>query len=169
MKTFSFFCGSIAFVSLAACTSTAPEKSGAVSISFPSTNAAIATDNVQLTVYDASVKGNDCLSLVQTVQKAQPPPKPIYDSGNVDTCVFFQSQVKPFDMDYGTRSFLVVGQRKTGGTAANFMIGCTIAGIGDVSNSVDVSLSDFDSTAAVPESTKCASLGDRCTKKLTCY
>ncbi len=155
---------------VAACSpGTAAEKSGTLSVSFPSTNAAIATDTIELTVYDGSIAGNDCLTLVQTVQKGQPTPKPIFDSGKVATCTFFQNQVKPFDMGYGTRSFLAVGQRSTGGTAANFMIGCTVAGIGDVANSVNVDLSDFDPTAVVPESTKCASLSDRCVKNITCY
>jgi hypothetical protein len=163
----SLFIGAVALV---ACSpGTQDEKSGTVGITFPSTNAAIATDTIELRVYDSTIQGNDCLTLIETEQKAQPLPKPIYDSGNVATCTFFASQVKPFDMGYGSRSFLVVGQRSTNGTAADFMLGCTTAGIGDVSNSVNVDLSIFDPTSQVPESTKCASLSDRCTKQITCY
>lgn len=167
----SFFIGAVGLVFLGACSpGTEAEKSGAVGITFPSTNAAIATDTIELRAYDATVGGNDCLSLVETEQKSQPLPKAIYDSGKVATCTYFANGgVKPFDMGYGSRSFLVVGQRSTNGQAADFMIGCTVAGIGDVANSVTVDLSIFDPTSEVPDSTKCASLGDRCTKNITCY
>lgn len=160
----------IALVSLAACSpGTESEKSGAVTVAFPSTNAAIATDTLELRVFDANVTGNDCLTLIQTEEKTQPLPKPIYDSGKVDTCQFFAAQVKPFDMGYGSRAFMVVGQRAN----ADFVLGCSIAGIGDVSNSVNVelslNLSAFTQNTQVPDSTTCASLGDRCTKNLKCF
>jgi hypothetical protein len=161
---------SVALVSLAACSpGTEAEKSGAVTVAFPSTNAAIATDTLELRVFDANVTGNDCLSLIQTEEKTQPLPKAIFDSGKQDTCKFFETQVKPFDMGYGSRAFMVVGQRAN----TDFVLGCSIAGIGDVSNAVSVdlslNLSAFSQTTQVPDSTTCASLGDRCTKQLKCF
>jgi hypothetical protein len=163
----SFFVGAVALV---ACSpGTQAEKSGMVGITFPSTNAAIATDTIELRVFDASVAGNDCLTLIQTEEKTQPLPKAIYDSGKVDTCTFFASQAKSFDMGYGSRAFMVVGQRAN----ADFVLGCSIAGIGDVANSVNVELSldlsTFTQTTQVPDSTTCASLGDKCTKGIKCF
>ncbi|MEO7113891.1 MAG: hypothetical protein ABI183_25850 [Polyangiaceae bacterium] len=164
------FFASIGVVSLAACSpGTESQKAGAVSVTFPSTKAAIATDTIELRVFDANAPGNDCLTLIQTEEKTQPLPKPIYDSGKVDTCAFFANQVKPFDMGYGARSFIVVGQRSN----ADFVLGCTTAGIGDVANSVNVelslNLSTFAPTTQVPDSATCSSLGDRCTKNIKCY
>jgi hypothetical protein len=169
----SFFAVAVALVTcgVACSPGTDAEKSGSVGITFPSSNAAIATDTIELRVYDSTIQGNDCLTLVESEQKTQPLPKPIYDSGKINTCTYLANGgVKPFDMGYGSRSFLVVGQRApTGQQAADFMIGCSVAGIGDVSNSVNVDLSVFDPTSQVPDSTKCASLSDRCTKNITCY
>jgi hypothetical protein len=168
----SLLCGAVATASLAACSpGTADQKSGPLAITFPSTSAAIATDTVEVRVFDGSVSTNDCLTLIQTEQKSQPLPKPLFDTGKTETCSYFQNQVKPFDMGYGSRAFLVVGQRAatTGATATDFLIGCTVAGIGDVSNNVNVELAVFDATTQVPASTKCSSLTDKCNKGIACY
>jgi hypothetical protein len=172
----SFVLGGVSIVSLAACSpGTADKKDGALTVSFQKTSDAIATDTLELRVYDAStVDGsipNDCLNLISTEQNSpQTLPKPIYDSTKVDTCNFFTNKIKPFDMGFGPRSFLVVGQRNINNNATDYVIGCTLAGIGDVSNSVNVELSLFDTKAPlVPDSTKCASLSDRCDKGIVCY
>jgi hypothetical protein len=172
----SFVLGGVSIVSLGACgPGTADQKQGAVSVSFPSTADAIATDTLELRVYDAStVDGsipNDCLNLISTEQNSpQTLPKPIYDSTKVDSCNFFTGKVKPIDMGYGPRSFFVVGQRATNGITADYVIGCTVIGIGDVANNVNVELSLFDAKSPLaPASTKCASLSDRCDKAIACY
>lgn len=145
---------------LLACGGTADKKSGTFTVSFPSTNAALASDTLELHVLDGS-DPNSCLNAVRARQAApgSPPASTIFDIPATDTCKFLaKGGVPSFDMGYGARAFLVVAQK--GGT--DFMLGCTIAGIGDVQNDVNVDLTAFSETTDVEQSTKCSSLSQKC-------
>jgi len=153
----AFFLGT---TSLLACSpGTADKKSGGLTVSFPSTNAAIDSDTLELHVLDGS-DPNACLGAVRARQAApgKPPAGSLFDIPATDTCKFLSSSVKPFDMGYGARAFLVVAQK--GGS--DFMLGCTLTGIGDVQNEVNVDLTTFDKTTDVPQSTVCSSLSQKC-------
>ena len=149
----------LALTTLLACAGTADKKSGGLTVSFPSTNAALNADTLELHVLDGS-DPNSCLNAVRARQAApgKPPDKSLFDIPATDTCKFLSNGVKPFDLGYGARAFLVVAQK--GGT--DFMLGCTIAGIGDVQNEVNVDLTTLDKTTDVPQSTKCSSLSQKC-------
>jgi len=158
---------------LAACSAgTADKKSGGLTVSFPSTAAAIASDTLELHVLDGS-DPNACLAAIQARQKNQPLAKPLLSINAQSTCNFLANAGAPFDVGYGVRAFLVVAQRAptAGGTLADFMIGCALAGVGDVSNQVDVSLTVVDDLASVPAFTKCSTLSDRCklSSSAACY
>ncbi|MGH7282317.1 MAG: hypothetical protein ACRELY_12380 [Polyangiaceae bacterium] len=168
-KSRTRLCAIAAFFStmaLVACGGTADKKSGALTISFPSTNAAVASDKLELHVLDGS-DPNACLNAVRARQAAPgtAPTATLYDIPATDTCEFLSNGVKPFDMGYGARAFLVVAQK--GGS--DFLIGCTLTGIGDISNQVNVDLTVFDKTTDVPQSTKCSSLSQKCAAPNSCF
>ena len=144
---------------LVACAGTADKKSGGLTVSFPSTNAALNADTLELHVLDGS-DPSSCLNAVRARKAAPgaPPSGSLFDIPATDTCKFLSNGVKPFDLGYGARAFLVVAQK--GGS--DFMLGCTIAGIGDVQNDVNVELTTIDKATDVAQSTKCSSLSQKC-------
>jgi hypothetical protein len=157
--------GAASFASLAflvACASTNEKQKGALSISFPSTAAAIATDRLELHVYDGT-DPNACLTAVEARQKGQPQPAPIFETAS-DTCDFLSNKVAAVDIGYGERAFMVVALRapSPGANQTEFMIGCSRTGVGDVPNVVDVPLTLFSSTQSVPASSKCSTLSAKC-------
>ncbi|HEX7665861.1 MAG TPA: hypothetical protein VF407_15145 [Polyangiaceae bacterium] len=151
---------SLAF--LVACAGTNDKQKGSLSISFPSTAAAIATDRLELHVYDGS-DPNACLAAVEARQKGQPQPTPVFETAS-DTCDFLDNKVTAVDMSYGERAFMVVALRAAsqGANQTDFLIGCTRIGIGDVPNTVDVPLTLFSSNVSVPASSKCSTLSAKC-------
>lgn len=148
----------VGVVLCAACGGTADEQKGTLTISFPSTAAAVASDTLELHVIDGS-SSDACLNAVQTLRKNQPVSGSLYDIPATDTCKFLSTEVKPAEISYGARAFVVIAQK----SGANFLIGCTRTGIGDVGGqAVNVDLTPISTTTDVPQSTKCTTLSQKC-------
>lgn len=143
---------------------TAPSNgpsTGTYSVSFPSTAAAVATDTVQLLVFDVPA-GNDrqdfCLNLVQA-RKRKEQQKPVLQNAPVNICEMLGGR-KPITIPYGEKAVLAIAQRK----AQDFLSGCVIQTFGAGDAPLDIDLALVDVSNAVPDTT-CATVGEFCTGK----
>lgn len=145
-----------------ACTAPSSGPStGTYSVSFPSTAAAVATDTVQLLVFDVPTgidREDFCLSLVQG-RKRKDVQKPVLQNAPVNICEMLGGR-KPITIPYGEKAVLAVAQRK----AEDFLSGCVIQTFGDGDAPLDIDVALVDVTNSVPDTT-CASVGDFCTGK----
>jgi len=126
---------------------------------FPSTAVAVATETVQVMVFDASVTGADCLSLATArVSGAQLPQSPVLllDTGSVPICSLAGGQ-STFELSFGARSFLGVAQK--GGQ--DFFYGCTQTDLQPDAGTIDIWLAEARIGTTVPE-TACTSLSQKC-------
>ena len=151
-----------ALLLVAACTAPSSGPStGTYSVAFPSTAAAVATDTVQLLVFDVP-SGSDrqgfCLSLVQD-RKRKEQQKPVLQNAPVNICEMLGGR-KPITIPYGEKAVLAVAQRK----AEDFLSGCVIQTFGSGDAPLDVDLALVDVSNAVPDTT-CATVGEFCTGK----
>jgi hypothetical protein len=143
---------------------TAPSKgpsAGTYGVSFPSTAAAVATDTVQLLVFDVpggSDRQDFCLSLVQG-RKRKEQQKPVLQNAPVNICEMLGGR-KPITIPYGEKAVLAVAQRK----AEDFLSGCVIQTFGEGDAPLDIDLALVDVSNAVPDTT-CATVGEFCTGK----
>jgi hypothetical protein len=151
---------------LAGCTSgsgAASPSGGTYTITFPSTAAAIATDTVQVLVFDAGRDaadlGNLCPSLVQMRRSNQELPPRLLEAPPATPCDLL-SGAGTVTIPYGYRALLVVAER--GGQ--DFLIGCAIenATEGGELSPIDLTLID-DQTTVKP--TTCAQLSSFCAHK----
>ena len=144
---------------IAACTAPAKGPStGTYSVAFPSTAAAVATDTVQLLVFDVpgGVDRQDfCLNLVEG-RKRKDQQSPVLQNAPVNICEMLIGR-KPITMPYGEKAVLAVAQRK----AADFLSGCVIQTFGEGDAPLDIDLALVDVSNAVPDTT-CATVGDFC-------
>jgi hypothetical protein len=152
-----------ALLAITACTaSNDTPSSGTYTIEFPSTAAAVATDNVQLFVFDpptlAADRAGYCQSLIQA-RKLKADQKPIAMNQPVNTCELLGGK-KPITIDYGDKAILAVAQRNQ----MDFMIGCAIQTLGNGDASLPIDLSLVDVSNPVPPTT-CMSVTDFCTGK----
>jgi hypothetical protein len=151
---------------LVACTSGEAEPSGGTyTVKFPSTAAAVATDFVVVLVFDIvdpKSRETRCQDLVAARKKGdslrpdfpaqQPPP---------NICELLNGK-RPLTLPYGEKALLAIAQRKNSNDqVADFMIGCTIATIGDGDAPVPIELSLVDVAQPVPATT-CGSVGEWC-------
>ena len=148
---------------IAACTAPSSGPSaGTYSVSFPSTAAAVATDTVQLMVFDVPTGAVDrqdfCLSLVQA-RKRKEPQKPVLQNAPVNICEMLGGR-KPITIPYGEKAVLAVAQRK----AQDFLSGCVIQTFGEGDAPLDIALSLVEVSNAIPD-TPCATVGEFCTGK----
>lgn len=137
-------------------------SAGTYTIQFPSTAAAVATDTVQLLVFDLPKSPGEragfCQTLIQA-RKRKDPQKPATQNAPVNICEMLQGR-KPITIEYGEKAVLAVAQRR----AVDFMIGCTIQTFGDGNAALPIDLSLIDVGNPVPETT-CTSVTDFCTMK----
>lgn len=137
-------------------------STGSYTINFPSTAAAVATDTVQLLVFDPPKAPADragfCQGLIQA-RKRKDPQKPVTFNAPVNICEMLQGR-KPITIPYGDKAVLAVAQRK----AVDFMIGCSLQTFGDGNAPLAINLSLVDLANDVTD-TKCTSVSDFCTAK----
>jgi hypothetical protein len=150
-------------LSVVACTAAAKGPStGTYSVTFPSTAAAVATDTVQLLVFEVptapDARADFCLTLIQG-RKRQDPQKPILSNTPVNICEMLGGR-KPITIPYGEKAVLAVAKRKMN----DFLIGCTIETFGDGDAPLDIDLALVDVGVSVPDS-PCATVGDFCSQK----
>lgn len=135
---------------------------GTYSIKFPSTAAAVATDTVQLLIFEvpkASAERADfCQTLIQA-RKRKDPQKTVLQNQPVNICEMLAGK-KPLTIPYGEKAVLAIAQRK----ASDFLVGCSIQTFGDGDAPLPIDLALVDVGVAVPDTT-CATVGDFCTQK----
>ena len=150
---------------LIACSSAGAPSRGTYTIAFPSTAAAVATDFVQILVFDVNGdRATLCQDLVGTrisspddlVPTVNPPAPP------TNICEL-HANVKPIEIPYGEHALLAIGSRRQGDSTGtkDFLIGCAIMTIGDGDAPVAIPMRLINVNFPVPP-TKCASVGDFC-------
>jgi hypothetical protein len=147
---------------------TDPPQQGSITVTFPSVSAAVATDSLQLEVFDAP-DPSTCLDLVEKRKTGQELPPPLLERLPVPTCTFLDNKAAPLEVGYGRRAFLVVGvgcARAAGAgvgerPAQPCLIGCALQGVGNAKIVVDVPLTLFSNTVDIPTTT-CTQLSVKC-------
>jgi len=156
----------VASAALLACSAgEAPPSTGTYTINFPSTAAAVATDQVQLLVFDIR-KPEDrptlCLDLItarkrgDTLRPSVNPP-----AAPVNICELSAGK-KPIQIPYGDKAILAIAQRKDrNDQLQDFMLGCIIQTIGDGPAPEPISMSIISVAQPVPD-TQCGSVSEFC-------
>jgi len=171
MKTFAVVLTTAALTAMmaAACTSGEAEPSrGAYTVQFPSTAAAVATDFVQILVFDVKPedRGRICEDLIATrltdPAKLIPSVNPPAPAANI--CEMRAGR-KPVAIPYGEHALLAVAQKKDrGDVVRDFMIGCAIMTIGDGDAPLSIPVRLVSVNQPVPATT-CGSVGEYCDEK----
>lgn len=137
-------------------------------LSFASVPIAVAAETLQVSVFDATKDGTDCLTLVQKQKsRADLPAAPVLlgQTAVVPVCdILNDTQGKTGalpEITYGKRTFLAVLKR--GG--ADLLAGCAAAEITSADTLVDIRVTQINETVSIP-TTSCGTLGDKC--KGTC-
>lgn len=135
---------------------------GVVSMQFPSTQAAVATDFVQLFVFDIKPEeaSSVCLDKVGA-RKRQEPLNASLTPPPWNICELLAGR-RPATIPYGEKAILAVAQRKDkNDQLQDFMVGCAVQTLGDGDAPIPVRLALIDVGTPVPE-TNCATVGDYC-------
>ena len=146
---------------VAACTAgEASPSTSTYTVKFPSTAAAVATDRVQLFVFDfrPEDRSSICLDLIQS-RKRREPLSPAVTGPDVNICELLKS-VKPITVPYGEKAVLAVAVRK----GVDYMLGCTLHTFGDEETDatrLTIPLALIDLGQSVPD-TPCTSVSDFC-------
>jgi hypothetical protein len=135
---------------------------GIVAMQFPSTQAAVATDFVQLFVFDITPeqRASICLDKIGA-RKRQEPLNATLSPPPWNICELLAGR-RPATIPYGEKAILAVAQRKDrNDQLQDFMIGCAVQTLGDGDAPLPVRLSLINVGTPVPE-TNCATVGDYC-------
>jgi hypothetical protein len=148
-----------------------PEPSkGTYTIAFPSTAAAVATDYIQIYVFDVNGdRASICEDLITTRLNTPEDLKPSVDPPAPPTNVCeLRAGAKPIEVPYGEHALLALGQRRKGdsGGTQDFLIGCAVMTIGDGDAPVPIPVRLVNVNLPVP-STKCGSVQEFCEKTCT--
>jgi len=141
---------------------------GAYTVQFPSTAAAVATDFVQVLVFDVKTPAQRpalCQDLITgriRGDKQTPSVDPPAPAANI--CEMLAGR-KPVPIPYGEKAIMVVAQRKDRqGALQDFMVGCSVMTIGDGDAPLPVALRLVNVNQPVPD-TQCGSVGEYCADK----
>jgi hypothetical protein len=139
----------------AACSSPKP-VGGSFTVDFPSTAAAVATDNVQVFAFPFTTP-DTCQTLFEERRSKQPPATgPIAESAVLSPCDLLAGK-GTVALGFGNYAFLGVGQR--GGS--DFLIGCAAQAISDSNSNVVIPLTLASNQVSVP-TTMCTALSQHC-------
>ena len=149
---------------VAACTAgDASPSPGVVTMQFPSTQAAVATDFVQLYVFDIKTpaeRSSICLDKV-TARKRKEPLNESFLPPPWNICELLAGR-RAATIPYGEKAVLAVAQRKDrNDQLQDFMLGCSVQTLGEGDALVPIRLALIDVRTPVPE-TNCATVGDYC-------
>lgn len=163
MKRF-FLLPIAALAGLVACSAgEASPSGGTVTMQFPSTQAAVATDFVQLYVFDVNTpaeRSSICLDKI-TARKRKEPLGASLTPPPWNICELLAGR-RPATIPYGEKAILAVAQRKDrNNELQDFMLGCSVQTLGDGDAPIPVRLALIDVRTPVPE-TNCATVGDYC-------
>ena len=133
--------------------------SGAYTIKFPSTAAAVATDTVQVFVFQDTGDGGagTCFSLVQKRQSHQALPTALITSDPITPCEM-AAGTGAVTIPFGKVAVLAVAVRK----GSDFLLGCEQTELSQANPSIEVDLSLASTSVSVP-TTVCTSLSSHCT------
>src|SRR6185312_3350686 len=119
-----------------------PPTAGCYDITFPSPAAAVATDTIQVIVFDASGDaGNLCFSLVEKRKSHQDLPGALQTGQPTATCSLMGSgdagaSGGHIDLPYGAYAFLAIGQRQ----GQDFMLGCALGTFTESASDVSIAV-----------------------------
>ena len=154
--------------SLVACTSGEAEPSrGTYTVQFPSTAAAVATDFVQILVFDVGDgdRGGLCQSLITSRITDPAQLVPSVPAGTAANICEMRAGRKPVNVPYGERALLAIAQRKDAeDQLKDFMIGCAIMTIGEGDAPLPIPVRLISVNQPVPATT-CGSVGEYCDAK----
>jgi hypothetical protein len=158
-------CGvcAVAATVVVACTAgEAPPSTGTYTVQFPSTAAAVATDAVQIFIFDVPEQDRAviCQNLIQA-RKRREPLKPVVTNPQVNICELMKG-AKPISVPYGEKAALAVTIRK----GVDFMIGCMVQTFGDGDAPLAIPVSLIDVGQGVPD-TQCKNVSEFCGKVCT--
>lgn len=150
----------VALATFACTAGEASPSSGTYTVQFPSTAAAVATDRVQILVFDVEPgsRATLCQNLIAARNRKEQL-RPSVTNGAVNTCELFYGK-KPITIPYGEKALLAIGVRKD----QDFLLGCAIGTFGDGDAPVIVSLALADVANGVPD-TVCTTVDDFCQKR----
>jgi hypothetical protein len=133
--------------------------SGTYTITFPSTAAAVATDTVQVLVFDAgtSDSGNICFELITKRKSNQQLPTPIVTTAPTTPCDLELNGAGAVTIPFGNVAVLVAAQRQ----GTDFLLGCAVQSLSSDNPTVNVSLTLAGAGVSVPPST-CTNLSPHC-------
>lgn len=137
-------------------------SSGSYNIQFPSTAAAIATDGVQVLVYDvdARSRAKACDDLL-AARKRRDSTRPVVVNASANTCELFYGK-RPIEVPYGDKALLAIASRK----GEDFLLGCVVGTFAEGSAPVSIRLDLVDASQPVPDS-QCATVADFCQRRCT--
>jgi hypothetical protein len=154
----------------AACASSTDTTTGTYTVRFPSTAAAIATDFVQLLVFDVndpSERAGRCQELITARVTSPSSLAPTIPPVRQNICDLALSKGQPITVPYGEHALLAVAQRRGEGAQANdFLIGCAIMTIGAGDAPLSIPLRLVSVSSGVP-ATDCGSVADFCAHECT--
>lgn len=130
-------------------------------INFFSKDAAISADTLDVTVFDATVSGHDCQSLVARRRTSQSLPTPALATTSQPVCgLLSESAPTSAATPYGDYSVLVVARRGT----KDWLIGCQLQQVFQTTETppLQIDLTPFDNTVQVLLASGCSSLSQYC-------
>jgi hypothetical protein len=159
----------VACVAVACSANEAEPTKGTYTILFPSTAAAVATDFVQVLVFDIpdpSKRDEVCQTLIRQriTDPAQLRPSVDPPAPAANICEMHAGR-KPVVVPYGEHALLAVAQRKDEkDQVKDFLIGCALMTVGDGDAPLPIPLRLISLNQPVPLTT-CGSVGEYCADK----
>ena len=134
----------------------------AYALGFPSSEVALATENLKVFVYPAEAR---CLELVQNTLAGAALPASLAETSSQNLCLYFDPEANGgrIALDPGEYNVLVLGTRGE----SKYVIGCARQVIQQDTSAVSVDLTLVDPTQSVPAS-GCTQLSQKCVQGQAC-
>jgi hypothetical protein len=152
-----------------ACADDPPPTSGTYTVEFPSTAAAVATDFVQILIFDVAPqdRARRCGDLIAGRLGDPASLEPAVDPAPAANICEMRAGRKPVTVPHGEHALLAIGQRKSSADEKkleDFLIGCAIMTIGDGNAPLPIPVRLVSVDRPVPP-TACTSVTDYCDDK----
>ncbi len=145
-----------------ACAGKAEPSVVSYTLKFPSVEAAIASEQVQVLVFDAptdpAVRAADCSEKIAR-RLRRDPIEPLQASEPVSMCEMFLRRPR-FEVPYGEKVVFAITQKR----GQDFLLGCAVQTLGDGDAPVPIVLSLADIANPVP-ATECTTVSDFCASR----